>query len=110
MIALLLMAAQLAAPPPAQTMARLRPAPQPAVSALASEAAQLRQRLGSRARRAVLGGAIGAAAGGLACTIIANIAEEEGGFHTCTWKGYALLAGGGAVIGAGVGAVTGGAR
>lgn len=46
-----------------------------------------------RVRNALLGGAIGAAAGAVVCTAISNIADDAAvdRFTTCTWKGYALL-------------------
>ena len=57
-----------------------------------------------RGRRALIGGAIGAAAGLAVCTVISNLTDEGAeGFSTCTWKGY-LLTGG---IGFGVGFAAG---
>ena len=59
-----------------------------------------------RVRNAVIGGAIGATAGILACTVVSNIAKDPGtGFSTCTTKGYLILGLGGLGIGAGIGAV-----
>ena len=57
-----------------------------------------------RVGNAALGGAIGAVAGVVFCTVVSNIAKDAGtGFSTCTTKGY-LLTGG---IGFGLGALAG---
>lgn len=58
-----------------------------------------------RARNALLGGVIGAAAGVAVCTVISNIADDAAvdRFTTCTAKGY-LLTGG---IGFGAGFLVG---
>jgi hypothetical protein len=59
-----------------------------------------------RVGNALLGAAIGAAAGIVTCTVISNIAKDPGtGFSTCTWKGYLLLGGTGAGLGGLVGAL-----
>jgi hypothetical protein len=59
-----------------------------------------------RVRNAVIGAAIGGAAGLITCTVISNIAKDPGtGFSTCTWKGYLLLGGSGAGLGALIGAL-----
>lgn len=59
-----------------------------------------------RVRNAVIGAAIGGAAGVITCTVISNIAKDAGsGFSTCTWKGYLLLGGSGAGLGALIGAL-----
>jgi hypothetical protein len=57
-----------------------------------------------RTRNAFLGGVIGAAAGVAFCTIVSNIAKDEGtGFSTCTTKGYLLTGGIGFALGLVVG-------
>lgn len=57
-----------------------------------------------RVGRAVMGGAIGAVGGVVFCTIVSNLAKDEGtGFSTCTTKGY-LLTGG---VGFGLGFLVG---
>lgn len=59
---------------------------------------------GSRAGNALLGGAIGAAAGVVFCTVVSNIAKDEGtGFSTCTTNGYLLTGGIGFALGMVVG-------
>ena len=59
-----------------------------------------------RLGNALLGAAIGGAAGIITCTVISNIAKDAGtGFSTCTWKGYLLLGGSGAGLGALIGAL-----
>lgn len=59
-----------------------------------------------RVRNSVIGAAIGGAAGVVTCTVISNIAKDAGsGFSTCTWKGYLLLGGSGAGLGALIGAL-----
>lgn len=50
--------------------------------------------------RTLWGAVLGAAAGIVTCTAISNAIEEEGGFHTCTAKGYLLFGLGGAAGGA----------
>ena len=53
-----------------------------------------------RTGNALLGGVIGAAAGVAFCTIVSNIAKDEGtGFSTCTTKGYLLTGGVGFALG-----------
>jgi len=54
----------------------------------------------------VIGAVIGGAAGVVTCTGISNIVKDPGtGFSTCTWKGYLLLGGSGAGLGALIGAL-----
>ncbi len=54
-----------------------------------------------RLRNAVIGAAAGAVAGVVTCTVISNLAKDPGtGFSTCTTRGYLLLGGGGAGLGA----------
>ena len=57
---------------------------------------------GNRARHALIGGVIGAAAGIVVCTAISNYVNE-GGFSTCTTTGYVVHAAGGFALGALVG-------
>ena len=60
----------------------------------------------NRVRNAVIGALIGGAAGIVTCTVISNWAKDSGtGFSTCTWKGYLLLGGSGAGLGALIGAL-----
>lgn len=59
-----------------------------------------------RGRNIVLGAVLGGVAGLATCTVISNLANDAGtGFSTCTAKGYLLLGGGGAAVGALVGAL-----
>ncbi len=54
-----------------------------------------------RVRHALIGALIGGAAGVVTCTVISNLVKDEGtGFSTCTTKGYLLLGGSGAGLGA----------
>lgn len=62
-------------------------------------------RAASKARNALIGGAIGAVAGLGFCTVISNITNEGGGFSTCTRKGYLLTGGVGFALGAAVGLI-----
>lgn len=59
----------------------------------------------SRERRALLGGAIGAAAGVLACTVVSTLANDsaEGGLSFCPLDSYLLIGGVGVVVGAAIG-------
>ncbi|HEV8150073.1 MAG TPA: hypothetical protein VGP61_07825 [Gemmatimonadales bacterium] len=69
----------------------------PSLVALRLTEMQRRDRTG----HAVLGGAIGAATGIVACTVISNLVKDPGsGFSTCTTKGYLGFALGGAALGA----------
>ena len=63
-----------------------------------------------RGRSALIGGALGAAAGILLCTAFSTISNDsaDGGFSTCTAKGYVLFGATGAAVGAGLGLVLGG--
>jgi len=45
------------------------------------------------------GALIGIATGLVACTLISNTIEDEGGFQTCTGGGYLSFSIGGAVLG-----------
>ena len=77
------------------------PVPSPAPIRVSLPAGQP-DRLGN----AVLGAVIGGAAGIVTCTVISNIVKDSGtGFSTCTWKGYLLLGGSGAGLGALIGAL-----
>lgn len=54
----------------------------------------------------MIGALIGGAAGIVTCTVISNWVKDSGtGFSTCTWKGYLLLGGSGAGLGALIGAL-----
>jgi hypothetical protein len=58
-----------------------------------------------RGDRALLGGAIGAAAGVVSCTVISTLMNDsaEGGLSFCPLDTYLLFAGGGFVLGAFIG-------
>jgi hypothetical protein len=58
-----------------------------------------------RKRRALLGGAIGAAAGVVVCTAFSTLIDDsaEGGLSFCPLDTYLLFAGGGFVLGAAIG-------
>lgn len=58
-----------------------------------------------RVRNALIGGAIGAAAGAAFCTVVSNLTNEGTGFSTCTRDGYLLTGGIGFALGALVGLV-----
>ena len=66
------------------------------------ELAELRS---NRTRRVLIGGAIGAAAGVVACTAISTLADDsaDGGLSFCPLDTYLLLGGAGFVAGAAVG-------
>ena len=59
----------------------------------------------NRPRQALLGGAIGAAAGLLGCTVISTLANDsaKGGLSFCPLDSYLLIGGAGFVIGAAIG-------
>lgn len=61
----------------------------------------------NRARQALLGGAIGAAAGVIGCTVISTLANDsaEGGLSFCPLDSYLLIGGGGFLVGAAIGLV-----
>lgn len=50
-------------------------------------------------KRLLHGALIGIATGLVACTLISNTIEDEGGFQTCTGGGYLSFSIGGAVLG-----------
>ena len=56
-------------------------------------------------RHALIGSAIGAAAGVAFCTAVSNLTNEGTGFSTCTRDGYLLTGGIGFALGALVGLV-----
>jgi ABC-type branched-subunit amino acid transport system permease subunit len=58
-----------------------------------------------RTRRALLGGAIGAAAGVVFCTAVSTLADDsaEGGLSFCPLDSYLLIGGAGFVLGAAIG-------
>lgn len=58
-----------------------------------------------RIRHALIGSAIGAAAGVAFCTAVSNLTNEGTGFSTCTRDGYLLTGGIGFALGALVGLV-----
>ena len=60
-----------------------------------------------RTRRALVGGAIGAAAGVVLCTAISTIANDsaDGGLSFCPLDSYLLIGGAGFVLGAVIGLV-----
>jgi hypothetical protein len=59
----------------------------------------------NRGRRALLGGAIGAAAGVVFCTAVSTLANDsaEGGLSFCPLDSYLLIGGAGFVLGAAIG-------
>lgn len=59
----------------------------------------------NRTRRALIGGAIGATAGVVFCTVISTLADDsaDGGVSFCPADSYLLIGGGGFVLGAAVG-------
>jgi hypothetical protein len=94
-------AAQQAGPvvAPAATFASWTPA-EPAGYAIRRPVLDVARESRDRAGNAVLGGVIGAAAGVAFCTVVSNIAKDEGtGFSTCTTKGYLLTGGVGFALG-----------
>jgi hypothetical protein len=97
-------AAQRAGPmaPPPDSFESWTPVGQPLDRPALPAGAELRSR--DRAGNAVLGGIIGAGAGVVFCTVVSNIAKDEGtGFSTCTTKGYLLTGGIGLALGLVVG-------
>ena len=62
----------------------------------------------NRTRRALIGGAVGAAAGVVVCTAVSTLANDsaEGGLSFCPLDSYLLIGGAGFVLGAAVGWVT----
>lgn len=58
-----------------------------------------------RTRHALLGGAIGAAAGVVFCTVISTLADDsaDGGISFCPLDSYLLIGGAGFVVGAVIG-------
>ena len=61
-----------------------------------------------RTRRALVGGAIGAAAGVILCTAVSTIADDsaDGGLSFCPLDSYVLIGGAGFVVGAVIGWVS----
>lgn len=59
----------------------------------------------NRKRQALLGGAIGAAAGVIFCTAVSTLTNDsaEGGLSFCPLDSYLLFGGGGFVVGAAIG-------
>jgi hypothetical protein len=99
--------AQLAGPPVSPTpFASWRPAlpsgPAQGPTFLNAEA------LSRQPRRALIGGAIGAAAGMIMCTTISTLADDsaDGGLSFCPLDSYLLIGGAGFVVGAVIGWVT----
>jgi len=66
---------------------------------------QLPEETRNRKRQAIIGGAIGAAVGVLACTTVSTLANDsaEGGLSSCPFDSYILIAGGGFLVGAVIG-------
>ncbi len=58
----------------------------------------------NRTRQALLGGAIGAAAGVIGCTVISTLANDsaQGGLSFCPLDSYLLIGGAGFLIGAAI--------
>jgi hypothetical protein len=56
-------------------------------------------------RQALIGGAIGAAAGVLGCTVVSTLADDsaDGGLSFCPLDSYLLIGGAGFVVGATIG-------
>jgi hypothetical protein len=59
----------------------------------------------NRKRQALIGGAIGAAVGVLACTAVSTLSNDsaEGGLSFCPLDSYLLIGGGGFLVGAVIG-------
>ena len=78
----------------------------PRAAAAASSTLSERLRLepepeGPRLRRALIGGAIGAATGVITCTVISNLVKDsDSGLTTCDTKAYIAFGGGGFALGA----------
>jgi hypothetical protein len=70
-------------------------------------AAPLDARGRDRKRHALLGGAIGAAAGVVFCTVISTLGDDsaDGGLSFCPLDSYLLIGGAGFVLGAAIGLV-----
>jgi hypothetical protein len=80
----------------------------PTASAPSSDtvpAERLRLAPKNRKRQALIGGAIGAAVGVLACTTISTLSNDsaEGGLSFCPLDSYLLIGGGGFLAGAAIG-------
>jgi hypothetical protein len=62
----------------------------------------------NRTHRALLGGAIGAAAGVVFCTVVSTLADDsaDGGLSFCPLDSYLLIGGAGFALGAAIGWVT----
>ncbi|HSE27096.1 MAG TPA: hypothetical protein VLA95_02610 [Gemmatimonadales bacterium] len=81
----------------------------PLASSNAAPVAPLAPHLGPesphRTRDALLGGAIGAAAGVVFCTVISTLADDsaDGGLSFCPLDSYLLIGGAGFVVGAVIG-------
>jgi len=67
--------------------------------------APLRVAARDRTRQALIGGAIGAAAGVVFCTAVSTLANDsaEGGLSFCPLDSYLLIGGAGLVLGAAIG-------
>jgi len=72
---------------------------------LVPQAGQIVWRLPNRKRNALVGGAIGAAAGVVTCTVVSTLVNDsaEGGLSFCPLDSYLLIGGAGFVVGAVVG-------
>ena len=82
-----------------------RPASPPSVKATVPASGVAEQH---RTRRALVGGAIGAAAGVILCTAVSTIADDsaDGGLSFCPLDSYVLIGGAGFVVGAVIGWVS----
>jgi hypothetical protein len=99
-------AQQLQLRPPAPSLRfDSRPAVPPSPALIASVGLRLDAAAPDRTRHALLGGAIGAAAGVVACTVISTLADDsaDGGISFCPLDSYLLIGGAGFVVGAVIG-------
>jgi hypothetical protein len=96
-------------PPPVLAAAPLRFEAWRAAPPLDSTSKTTLDRLGiasrNRTRQALLGGAIGAAAGVVFCTAVSTLANDsaKGGLSFCPLDSYLLIGGAGFVLGAAIG-------
>ena len=96
-------------PEPLPAMVPLRfdswQAPWPVAPPEPSAAVRLDARARNRTKNALIGGAIGAAAGVVFCTAISTLADDsaDGGLSFCPLDSYLLIGGAGFLVGAAIG-------